>query len=87
MIIVVAFLLLWFLTELQIEAAISFVVGAFISVFIGIASLILATRTFPKVAYCSKFGIGSSYRTAYQAASLIGFAVASLNLLGTSLLT
>ena len=53
------------------------------SVILGVVTLLLTTRSAPKAAYCCKFGIGAAFRTSYQAASAVGFGIASLNLLGT----
>ena len=82
--VITAFLLLFFLTELAASAAVSFLVGALMSLISGALTLVLTSRASPRVAYCSKFGLGPSFRTAYQTCSAIGFGVASFNLLGKS---
>ena len=51
------------------------------SMVVGFVSLLLTTRSAPRVVYCLKYGIGVTFRTASQAASVIGFGVASINLL------
>ena len=82
--IVLSFLLLWFLSELGSPAAITFLVGAVVSLAAGVAAIIASTRLSSRITYSSKFGLAPAFRTAYQSASAIAFSTVSLHLLGTS---
>lgn len=79
----VAFLLLWFITELGPSAAVAFLVGALVNMVAGVLSFSVSTRSSCRVAYCSKYGLAPTFKTAYQAATVIAFSTTSLNLLGT----
>ena len=71
-----------FLTELGLSVAISFLIGALISMAAGLGGLVLTLRASARVAYCCKYGLGPAFKTAYQCCSAIGFGVTSFTLLG-----
>lgn len=52
------------------------------SMLSGLGAMILTIRASARVAYCCKFGLAPTFKTAYQCCSAIGFGVASFNLLG-----
>jgi Na+/H+-translocating membrane pyrophosphatase len=80
--VILAFLLLWFLSELGSPAAITFLIGASVSLVAGIVGIVASMRLSSKISYSSKFGLAPSFRTAYQSASVIAFSTVSLHLLG-----
>lgn len=81
---VVLFVAVWFLTEKGLTTALCFLIGTFISLVAGIASLFIGVQANYRAAYCTRFGLAPTFQIAYRASTAVGFGVASLSLLGTS---
>jgi len=82
--VVVMFLVVTFLTAKGIMTAISFAVGAIISIVCGCIGMVIATQTNFRTTYCAREGLAPAFRVAYRAGCAMGFALVSLGLLGIS---
>jgi len=78
------FLVVTFLTAEGIMTAISFAVGAIISIVCGCIGMVIATQTNFRTTYCAREGLAPAFRVAYRAGCAMGFALVSLGLLGIS---
>lgn len=72
-------------TNDTILTAISFVVGAVVSICCGAIGMLIATQTNFRTTYCAKKSLALAFRTAYRAGCAMGFALVSLGLLGNFL--
>jgi K(+)-stimulated pyrophosphate-energized sodium pump len=75
------------LTPQGFYTANAFLVGAIVSILCGSIGMAIATSTNFRTTYCAKNSLPLAFKTAYRAGVAMGFALVSLGLLGTPLLT
>ena len=78
------FVVIIFLTAEGVATAITFLVGAVVSMICGGIGMVIATQSNYRTTYCAKKGLAIAFRTAYRAGCAMGFALVSLGLLGIS---
>jgi len=76
------FLAVWFLTDKGLTTALAFLAGILVSLLAGMISLLIAVQGSYRTAFCARYALAPTFHTAYRTASAIGFAVASISLLG-----
>ena len=81
------FIIIIFLTGQGIWTAIAFLIGAIVSIICGIMGMVIATRTNYRVTYCAYNSLSEAFKVAYKAGCVMGFALVSLGLLSTLILT
>jgi K(+)-stimulated pyrophosphate-energized sodium pump len=73
-------------TSDAIYTAISFAVGAIVSIICGAVGMLIATQTNFRTTYCAKRGLAPAFRVAFRAGCAMGFALVSLGLLSNFVL-
>lgn len=79
--------IVWICSSEGLYTAISFVVGALISMLCGAIGMLIATQANYRTTYSAKLSLSLAFRTAYRAGCAMGFALVSLGLLGNAYLT
>jgi Na+/H+-translocating membrane pyrophosphatase len=73
-------------TSDSIYTAVSFAIGAVVSIICGAVGMLIATQTNFRTTYCAKRGLAPAFRVAFRAGCAMGFALVSLGLLGRYLI-
>jgi K(+)-stimulated pyrophosphate-energized sodium pump len=82
----IIFILLAFLSEHKISAAISFLVGALFSAFAGYLGMYIATRANARTTHAAQSSLRKALGIAFKGGSVMGMGVVGLGILGVSLL-
>jgi len=75
------------LTPQRFYTAISFLVGAIVSIISGFIGMAIATSANFRTTYAAKKSLAFAFKTAYRAGVAMGFALVSLGLLGILFVT